>query len=106
MMLKLVSLLGVAVFIAVAWLMSPHRKLFPWRTVLWGLALQFAFAVLILETPVGRAVFGFTGAAVQKLVQFSNEGCRFVFGPLADETLLSEKFGPQNAVIFAVLVTG
>ncbi|MCX7722629.1 MAG: Na+ dependent nucleoside transporter domain protein [Verrucomicrobiae bacterium] len=105
-MLKLVSLLGVAVFIAVAWLMSPHRKLFPWRTVLWGLALQFAFAVLILETPVGRAVFGFTGAAVQKLVQFSNEGCRFVFGPLADETLLSEKFGPQNAVIFAVLVSG
>jgi len=103
---KLVSLIGLVVFIAVAWAISAHRRLFPWRTVLWGLALQFVFAVLILETPAGRGVFSFTGAAIQKLIQFSNEGCKFVFGPLADETLLSEKFGPQNAVIFAVLVTG
>lgn len=106
MALKLVSLVGLVAFIAVAWTISSHRKLFPWRTVLWGLALQFCFAVLILKTGVGRAVFSLTGAAIQKLVQFSNEGCKFVFGPLADEILLREKFGPQNAVIFAVLVTG
>ncbi len=106
MWLKLVSLLGLITFVGIAWAMSPHKKLFPWRTVLWGLALQFAFAVLILRTKIGRAVFGVTAAAIQKLIQFSNEGCKFVFGPLADETLLGEKFGPENAVIFAVLVTG
>ena len=61
------------------------RKLFPWRTVLWGLGLQFVFALLILKTPWGAAVFDFTGRAVSKLIQFSNEGCQFVFGPLATD---------------------
>ncbi len=106
MELKLVSLLGLVVFIAVAWAISYNRKLFPWRTVLWGLALQFIFAVLILKTPWGAAVFDFTGRAINKLIQFSNEGCKFVFGPLADNALLADKFGPQNGLIFAVLVVG
>src|SRR6185369_669045 len=39
---KLVSLIGLVIFIAVAWSISSNRKLFPWRTVLWGLGLQFA----------------------------------------------------------------
>ena len=50
MQLKLISLLGLVAFIALAWAISSNRKLFPWRTVLWGLGLQFAFAVLILKT--------------------------------------------------------
>ncbi|MCC6820088.1 MAG: hypothetical protein IT579_05085, partial [Verrucomicrobia subdivision 3 bacterium] len=39
MQLKLISLLGLVVFVGVAWTISSHRRLFPWRTVLWGLAL-------------------------------------------------------------------
>ena len=103
---QLVSLLGVAVFIAVAWGMSSHKRLFPWRIVVWGLGLQFAFAVVILRTNVGRAVFDLTGSAIQKLLQFSNEGCKFVFGPLADDQLLGHAFGPEHGLIFAVLVLG
>ena len=106
MSMKLISLLGMVVFIGVAWVIASHKKLFPWRTVVWGMGLQFVFAVLILKTRAGHAVFDFTGEAIQRLIQFSNEGCRFVFGPLADGALLSEKFGPQSALIFAVLVTG
>ena len=55
---------------------------------------------------MGRRLFDFAGKVVQKLIQFSNEGCKFVFGPLADEDLLAEKFGPGNSVIFAILVMG
>ncbi len=106
MQLKLIGLLGLVAMLAFAWACSYNRKLFPWRTVLWGLGLQFFLAVLILKTPWGHALFYFTGKAIQKLIHFSNEGCKFVFGPLADETLLTEKFGPGNAVIFAVLVAG
>ena len=51
MQVRLISLLGLFVFIALAWAISYNRKLFPWRTVLWGLALQFIFAILILKTP-------------------------------------------------------
>src|ERR1041385_6937637 len=106
MQLRLVSFLGLAVMIFFAWLCSYNRKLFPWRTVLWGLGLQFIFALLILKTPWGAAVFDFTGRAINKLIMFSNEGCKFVFGPLADGDLLVKNFGPANGLIFAILVTG
>ena len=105
MSLKLVSLLGLVVFIAVAWAMSSHRKLFPWRTVVWGLVLQFVFAILILRTPWGAAVFDLASRAVTRLIQFSNEGCQFVFGPLATDASLQQAF-PRQPLIFAVLVTG
>ena len=106
MELKLISLLGLVAMVVTAWAISEKRRLFPWRTVLWGIGLQFIFAVLILDTEFGKKVFDLTGRAVQKLIQFSNEGCKFVFGPLADNVLLADKFGPQNGLIFAVLVTG
>ena len=104
--LKLISLLGWFTMIVVAWMISYNRKLFPWRTVVWGVGLQFTLALLILKTPWGAEFFVFAGKVVQKLIQFSNEGCKFVFGPLADSDLLTEKFGPANSVIFAILVTG
>jgi CNT family concentrative nucleoside transporter len=106
MQLRLVSLLGLAVMIFFAWLCSYNRKLFPWRTVLWGLGLQFIFALLILRTPWGAAVFDFTGRAINKLIMFSNEGCKFVFGPLANGDLLAKNFGAGNGLVFAILVTG
>src|SRR6266545_475004 len=98
---KLVSCLGLVVFIAFAWTISSHRKLFPWRTVLWGLGLQFIFAFLILKTAWGAAVFDFAGRAVNKLIQFSNEGCQFVFGPLASDAAMQNVF-PGNSLVFAV----
>jgi CNT family concentrative nucleoside transporter len=91
--------------VGVAWMLSNNRKLFPWRTVLWGLALQFIFAVLILKTAPGHALFDYTGRAVTKLIQFSNEGCQFVFGPLASSKSLNRVF-PETPLVFAVLVTG
>ena len=105
MELKLISLLGMAVMVGVAWLCSYNRKLFPWRTVLWGVALQFIFAVLILKTPWGAQVFDLAGRAVSRLIQFSNQGCEFVFGPLAMDSMLQQAF-PGRSLIFAVLVTG
>ena len=50
MELRFISLLGWFTMIAVAWAISYNRKLFPWRTVIWGLGLQLALAVLILKT--------------------------------------------------------
>ena len=105
MQLRLISFLGLVAFVAIAWVCSYNRKLFPWRTVVWGLALQFVFALLILKTPWGAAVFDFTGRAINKLVLFSNEGCQFVFGPLATDSMMKKTF-PGNSLVFAVLVTG
>jgi concentrative nucleoside transporter, CNT family len=104
--LRLISLLGLMTFVAVAWTISSDRKRFPWRTVLWGLGLQFSFAVLILKTTPGRVVFDFTGAAIRKLADFANEGSKFVFGPLANGDLMGQAFGPQNALVLGILILG
>ncbi len=89
-----------------AWLISFNRKLFPWRTVIWGVGLQFCLALLILKTPWGAALFEFAGKVVQKLIQFATLGTKFVFGPLADSDLLGRSFGPDHGLVFAILVTG
>jgi len=105
-MLKLLSLFGLVTFLAVAWGLSENRKRFPWRTVLSGVALQFLFGVLILKTEVGQQVFsGFQKAAV-KLLGFAEEGTRLVFGPFANQQVMGEKFGPENAFVFVVVVSG
>ena len=106
MELKFISLLGWLVMIAAAWVISYNRKNFPWRTVIWGIGLQFLLALLILKTPWGGALFEFAGKVVQKLIQFSTEGTKFVFGPLADADLLGKTFGPEHSLVFAILVTG
>jgi concentrative nucleoside transporter, CNT family len=106
MELKLISLFGWFTMIAIAWVISYNRKHFPWRTVIWGLGLQFTLALLILNTQAGKGVFVIAGKVVQKLIQFSTDGTKFVFGPLADSDLLGKTFGPEHGLVFAILVTG
>ncbi|MDD4961568.1 MAG: nucleoside transporter C-terminal domain-containing protein [Candidatus Marinimicrobia bacterium] len=47
--MKLISLLGLLVLLFLAWLLSYHKDKINVRTVLWGLFLQFLFAVIILQ---------------------------------------------------------
>jgi CNT family concentrative nucleoside transporter len=96
------ALLGIAAFIGLAWACSLRRELFPWRTVAAGLALQIGLALVILKTRLGRVLFAFTQEAFNRLLGFASEGARMVFGPLADESVLSEGFGPGHAYILAV----
>jgi concentrative nucleoside transporter, CNT family len=103
--LKLVSLLGLFVMIALAWVCSMNRRQFPWRTVWAGLALQFIFATAILKTNFGATLFDFANRAVNRLLSFADEGARMVFGPLAQSELLAESWGPENTFIFVVTVT-
>jgi len=74
--------------------------------VLWGLGLQVTFAILILKTTPGRAMFDLTGAAIRKLADFANEGAKFVFGPLASTEALGKAFGPENALVLGILILG
>jgi CNT family concentrative nucleoside transporter len=57
MELRFISLFGWFAMISIAWAISYNRKLFPWRTVIWGLGLQFTLALLILNTQWGKEFF-------------------------------------------------
>ena len=88
-----------------AWAISSNRKLFPWRTVIWGLALQFAFAIFILKTPIGFHLFQGAQVMMDQLNACANEGAKMVFGPLGDSEALRKAFGPAQAYVFAVSVS-
>ena len=82
MIANLVSLLGILVLIGLAWAFSTNRRAFPLRVVLWGLGLQFVFAVLLLRTGWGQALFRSLRGVVVQVLAFTDPGAAFVFGPL------------------------
>lgn len=88
-MLRFTSFLGFFVFLGIAWLLSVRRPKIVWRTVWMGSLLQLGFALLILRTPIGRPLFDAIGSLFERLLQFTDEGSRFVFGNLVDK----ETFG-------------
>ncbi len=102
---KLVSCLGLVVLIGLAWACSLNRRKFPWRTVGAGLALQFAFALFILNTSAGRRTFDAAQGAFAGLLECAAKGAELVFGPLAKTGLLNEKLGPGNGFVFVVMVS-
>ncbi|MDX1998763.1 MAG: NupC/NupG family nucleoside CNT transporter [Thermoanaerobaculia bacterium] len=77
---KLVAGVGLLVMIGTAWAMSTNRKAIRWKPVLMGTIIQFVFALLILKTPWGRAVFEKTGDIVSGFLAFSDAGAKFLFG--------------------------
>lgn len=105
MMLRFISALGLVTMILCAWALSGNRRQFPWRTVIWGMMLQFAFAIFILKTPFGAAIFAAAQRAIDKLNLFAIEGAQMVFGPLAMGDVLKNTFGTGNSYIFAVSIS-
>ena len=77
---RLTGLLGIVVLLGIAFALSRDRRRIPIRTVLWGLGLQWVFALVILKTPWGRVVFQWANAAFTRLVGFTDEGAKFVLG--------------------------
>ena len=49
MTLRLRSLIGLAVLVGIAWLLSRNRKAIDWKLVGWGVGLQIAFGAAHTE---------------------------------------------------------
>ncbi|QOX78653.1 NupC/NupG family nucleoside CNT transporter [Trichlorobacter lovleyi] len=80
---------GVVALILIAVLCSRSRKDIRWKPIICALAFNLLFALLVLHTPLGKAVFGLLSSGLIKTMKFADEGIKFVFGPL---------FGGFNAV--------
>jgi len=76
---RFTGLLGIAAILAVAWLLSRHKRAIKLRILLWGLGLQFGFAVIVLKTSVGN-VFQAASVAVTAMLGYAEYGSAFVFG--------------------------
>ena len=102
---------GLAVILALAYCISSARNAIDYRTVGWGLGLQFLFAIVVLKTSVGQLVFRTAGAYITKLLDFAYVGSSFVFGPLGNRdvwpkimTNVLGQEGSQYANVFAFMV--
>ena len=101
---RLICVLGLLTFIAVAWLISSDRKRFPLRVVVGGLALQLILAFLVLRTDWGTRFFQAVGDAFTIVMSSVTEGSGFLFAAqsptIGDSLLGTFAFGVLPTVIF------
>ena len=92
---QLISFFGIFVLLGIAWLFSKHKKKINWKTIGVGVLMQFVFALIILKSPPGKAFFSFMNDVIIKLLSFSDEGARFLFGSLINNDSLGFIFAFQ-----------
>jgi concentrative nucleoside transporter, CNT family len=103
-MLRLVSLCGIAVMLAICFAFSNNRRAINWRLVGVGLVLQAILGLTFLYWSAGNAALQAFGVGVDGFLKLARDGSEFVFGPLAKGQAVGTAFGPGNGFIFAFMV--
>ncbi len=90
---RFTGVLGMAVLVGLAYLLSNNKKRINWRLVGVGLSIQLGFAILILKgsllasyfSPLGwpKVFFNIVSRGFVKVLDFTTNGASFVFGDLA-----------------------
>ena len=93
------GLIGMSVLILFAFLLSKNRKAINWKTVSYGLILQIILAIAVLKISWVKMIFESAGKVFVKILDFTMEGTKFLFGDLVSV----ENFG--NVFIFSILPT-
>lgn len=81
----LVSLLGIAVLLAIGWLASTRRKAINWRTVGGAFVLQIAVGAFVLKVPWGQKLLAGLTGVVDAVIGAGNTGIAFLFGGLSSD---------------------
>jgi len=81
------NLMGIALILALAVLLSADRKAISLRVTGAAFALQAGFAALVLHVPAGNRVLQAMAFGVTSLLGFARQGTSFLFGALADDRL-------------------
>ena len=93
------GLIGMSVLIFAAFLLSNNRKAINWKTASFGLILQIILAVAVLKISWVKLIFEYAGKIFVKILDFTMEGTKFLFGDLVS----IDNFG--NVFIFSILPT-
>lgn len=103
---RLIGILGILAILGLAYIISNDRNKIDKKLIFWGISLQLFFALLILKVPGGKFVFNSIDIFIKKILDFSVEGSKFLFGNLADDSLYFPNDGswPGFGFQFAFLV--
>ncbi len=78
------SLIGMAVLLGIALLLSDNRKAINLRTVGGAFAIQFLIGGFVLYVPWGRDLLAGFSAGVQNVIDYGKDGTGFLFGSLVN----------------------
>ena len=84
-MQRFTGILGLVTMLGLAYAFSTNRRAIRMKTVAWGLALQFVFAMFVLRIDAGRRAFQKAGDVVNHLLSYAFVGSQFVFGDLGKQ---------------------
>ena len=93
------GLLGISFLILTTYFLSNNKKAINWKTATTGLILQLILAVGVLKISWVKMLFEGAGKVFVKILDFTMEGTKFLFGDLVS----AENFG--NVFIFSILPT-
>lgn len=100
---------GLAFIVGVAYLFSSKKKSVNWRLVGGGLVLQIILGFLITRVELVNALFTYASKFFVKVIDFTNEGTKFLF----DGLLTTDEFGfifalkvLPTIIFFSTLSTG
>lgn len=76
------GIIGMAVLIGLAYILSSNRKRINWTTVGFGLLAQLLLAIGVLYIPFVKSGFEFIGGIFINVLDYTNEGSKFLLGGL------------------------
>lgn len=100
-MIALQGVIGLALFVGLAWVFSEDRARVSRRVVLIGLGLQLVLGFVLLRLPVLRDVLLSLNGVVEALEESTGDGARTVFGYLAGGPLPYEETRPGGSFVLA-----
>ncbi len=100
--MRFIGFAGIAVFLLLAFLLSTHKRHIHWRTIAWGITLQWIFAVIVLK--------GAWLADCLSFLPFPNGSAwavaALLFVPKLSARFLRIQSRPLNWTIFALACIG
>ena len=99
------GILGIIVLLGISFLLSSNKTLINKNIIFWGLGLQISFAIIILKTSFGKALFFYFNILIVKLISFADAGSDFLFTSFIpevgyDQALINFAFRALPVIIF------
>ena len=84
------GIVGILFLIFISYILSSNKKSINWRTATFGLILQIILAIGILKVTYIKVIFESAGKVFIKILDFTQEGTKFLFAELGSNPPLMD----------------
>ncbi len=102
----LIGIVGILVFLGLAWIASSDKKNVRWHYIGLMLVIQTILAFILLKTTIGITIVGGIAKGFEYLLKQAAEGVNFVFGGLANDGAMSFFLNVLLPIVFISALIG